>query len=183
MASVTVFDQPYALVTLDEVKIGLGEDGNERNALIDAMIMAAQGELDGPKGWLGISVAAQGIEYAADDFSAPICLPYGPVIAINEIRYLDADGAEQVLDAALYELAPDGAVVLADGASWPAVAARKAAVRVRYYAGIEDSFDPRIAIMKTAIILHVRMTMDGVERAASRSAIESIVRTMWVPAC
>ena len=183
MATVTVFDQPYPLVTLDEVKVGLGEDGNDRNLLIDGMIMAAQGELDGPKGWLGISVAVQGLEYGTDDFSAAICLPYGPVIDPVEIFYLDEDGAEQVLASSVYQVKPTGKIVLAPSQTWPAVYADEDAVRVRYYAGIPDTFDPRIAVMKTAIILHVRMTMDGVDRESSRKAIESLVRTLWVPTC
>lgn len=179
----TVFDHPYPLVTLDEVKIGLGEDGDYRNTLIDGMILAAQGEMDGPKGWLGISVAEQGIEYTADDFCNPIRLPAGPVIDPVEVYYLDADGVEQTLDAETYNVLSSGEIVLASGQTWPTILSRQHAVRVRYYAGITDSFDPRIAIMKTAIILHVRMTLDGVDRAESRKAIERIVAPLWAATC
>lgn len=183
MATVSVFDQPYPLVTLEEVKVALGEDGDARNVLIDAFILAAQGELDGPKGWLGISVAGQGIEYIADDFTCPIILPYGPVTGQVQVFYLDSDGAEQLLDASVYQVAIDGKLTLVSGESWPTVQDTAGAVRIQYYAGITDQFDPRIAMMKTAIILHVRMTLDGVEREASRRAIESIVRPLWVPTC
>lgn len=183
MATVTVFDQPYPLVTLDEVKVALGEDSDDRNILIDGMLLAAQAELDGPKGWLGISVAPQGIEYVADDFICPLVLPAGPVIGPVEIFYTDADGAEQVVAAAGYEVLSGGEIVLASGAAWPSPASRREAVRVRYYAGISDPFDPRIALMKTAIILHVRMTLDGVERDSSRRAIESLVRPLWRARC
>jgi hypothetical protein len=174
---VTVFDQPYPLVTLEEAKIGLGEDGDYRNAMIDGLIMAAQGEMDGPRGWLGMSVAVQGMEYTADDFSEPICLPYGPVTGAVEIYYLDSDDVEQVVDPATYTVSEGGSVALVSGETWPT----GSMVRVRYYAGITDSFDPRVQIMKTAIILHVRMTMDGHEPEQSRKAIESIVRPMWRP--
>lgn len=183
MASVSVFDQPYPLVTLEEAKVGLGEDGDHRNVLINGMILAAQGEMDGPKGWLGMSVAVQGLEYTVDDFSEPICLPYGPLIDPIEIYYLDEDGIEQVLDTASYRVLASGKVVLANGATWPAVYDQEGAVRINYFAGIEDEFDPRIAIMKTAIIMHVRMTLDGVEPEASRRAIQSIVSPLWVARC
>lgn len=183
MPSVSVFDQPYPLVTLEECKVALGEDGDARNILIDGMILAAQGELDGPKGWLGISVAEQGIEYTTDDFSCPITLPAGPVTGQVEVFYLDADGVEQLLDASVYRVSIDGNLTLVSGESWPTLQDTDGAVRIRYYAGIDNQFDPRIAMMKTAIILHVRMTLDGVEREACRRAIESLVRPLWVPTC
>lgn len=183
MPSVTVVDQPYPLVSLEEAKVGLGEDGDHRNALITGMILAAQGEMDGPAGWLGMSVAVQGIEYVVDDFSAPICLPFGPVIEPVVIYYFDEYGVEQVLDASVYQVLPSGKVALKAGKTWPAVCEQEGAVRISYQAGIEDSFDPRIALMKTAIIMHVRMTLDGVEPDNSRKAIQSIVAPLWVARC
>lgn len=183
MASVSVFEQPYPLVTLEEAKVGLGEDSDHRNALISGMILAAQGEMDGPSGWLGMSVAVQGLEYTADDFSEPIELPYGPLLDPVEIFYLDESGIEQALDPSIYRLRPNGRIVLAPGAIWPAVYDEDGAVRINYFAGIEDQFDPRIAIMKTAIIMHVRMTLDGVDPENSRRAIQSIVAPLWVARC
>jgi hypothetical protein len=96
-----------------------------------------------------------------------------------EIYYLDSDGAEQIVDNTIYSVSELGKVELLSGQSWP----EGDTVRVRYYAGITDSFDPRIQMMKTAIILHVRMTMDGVERESCRKAIESLVRPLWDPPC
>lgn len=183
MSAVTVFEQPYPLVTLEEAKVGLGEDGDHRNALISSMILAAQGEMDGPTGWLGMSVAVQGLAYTVDDFSKPICLPFGPLIEPVEIYYFDGDGVEQLLDDEMYRVLPDGKIALAPGASWPTVYAQEGSVRIHYYAGIDDAFDPRIEIMKTAIIMHVRMTLDGVEPEASRKAIQAIVAPLWVARC
>jgi hypothetical protein len=183
MASVTVFDHPHPLVTLEEAKIGLGEDGDHRNTLIAGMILAAQGEMDGPTGWLGMSVAVQGLEYATDDFSELICLPFGPPIEPIEICYLDEDGIEEVLDASVYRVLPSGSVVLNAGATWPAVYDQEGAVRINYFAGIENPLDPRVAIMKTAIIMHARMTLDGVEPEVCRRAIRSIVAPLWVARC
>ncbi len=183
MASVSVFEQAFPLVTLEEAKVGLGEDGDHRNALISGMILAAQGEMDGPTGWLGMSVAVQGLAYTVDDFSKPICLPYGPVIEPVEIYYFDGDGVEQLLDDTVYRVLPDGSISLAPGASWPAVYEHDGSVRIHYYAGIDDEFDPRIAILKTAIIMHVRMTLDGVEPENSRKAIQGIVAPLWVARC
>lgn len=139
MPTVSVFDQPYALVTLEEAKVGLGEDGDARNVLIDGMILAAQGELDGPKGWLGISVAVQGIEYITDDFTCPIVLPAGPVTGQVQVFYLDADGVEQLLDASVYQVAIDGKLTLASGESWPTLQDTDGAVRINTMRGLPIS--------------------------------------------
>lgn len=176
---VTIFDQPYPLVTLEEAKVALGEDSDHRNQMISGLIMAAQGEMDGPNGWLGMSVAVQGLEYRQSSFETSFLLPYGPVTGEAEIRYLDADGVEQIVDDTFYTINATGQVSLVSGAAWP----DGSEVSTRYYAGISDSFDPRIQMLKTAILLHVRMTMDGIDAAASRRAIEAIVRPLWVATC
>lgn len=181
--AVSVFDQPYPLVSLDEAKIALGEYSDDRNILIDGMIMAAQGEMDGPNGWLGMCVAMQGLEYVLDGLTGSIDLPFGPAVGPVEIYYLDGDGVEQPVSSSTYRLLPGGRIVLADGASWPAVSGQEGAVRVRYYAGIDDAFDPRIQMMKTAIMLHTRMTLDGIDEPNVRRAMESIVRPLWVVRC
>lgn len=181
--TVTVFDQPYPLVDLESAKVALGEYSDDRNVLISGLILAAQGEMDGPNGWLGMCVARQGLEYVVDDFSETIALPFGPVIEPVEVYYRDVDGAERVLPSSDYSVSAQGELRLASGARWPSVSSIVDAVRIRYYAGIADTFDPRIEMLKTAILMHVRMTLDGVEAEASRRALESIVRPMWVARC
>lgn len=183
MATVTIFDAPYPLVSLDEAKVALGESGNDRNTLISGLIMAAQSEMDGPKGWLGMSVAEQGIEYVADSFDDTITLPYGPIVGDPIVYYLDADGVEQIVDDSTYQVLADGSLSLLSEQEWPATLDQSAAVRIRYYVGIEDAFDPRIDQLKTAIIMHVRMTLDMVAPEAHRRAIESLVRSLWVARC
>lgn len=178
---VTVTDPPYPLVALDEAKVALGESGTDRDALIEGLIMAAQSEMEGPKGWVGTVVAEQGLEVRVDTFDdSPIILP-GPIASAVVITYLDADGAEQELDDTVYAVMTDGTVVLVDGQEWPTLFDQSEAVRFAYTAGITDSFDPRIQQMKTAIIMHVRMTLDMVDPDKVRKAIESLVRSMWVP--
>lgn len=187
MMQIVITAQPEPLVTLDEAKVALGESGNDRNSLIEAFILAAQAELDGPKGWVGISVAEQSVLVIADAFEDPtIRLPGGPIIDPVVVTYLDSDGDEQTLDAAGYVLSVNGTLSLAAGASWPTPYDQSGAISVAYDVGIpapedDDAADPRISLMKVAIILHVRMTMDGVEPEKARKAIEAIVRPMWVP--
>lgn len=180
MATVVVTTQPDPLVTLGEAKVALGESGNDKDDLIKGLILAAQAELDGPKGWVGITVAQQVVEVRFDGFSDTMRLPR-PIIAPVVVTYLDSDGAEQTLDAEAYSILSDGRLVCAAGSTWPTASTRGDAVAASYTAGIEDDADPRVALMKTAIKMHVRMTLDGVDPDVSRRAIEALVRSMWVP--
>lgn len=180
---VTITSFPDMLVTLEEAKTAIGESGTDRDDLIEGLILAAQAELDGPKGWVGISVAQQGVEVTFDTFEdCPLRLPGGPIIGDVAVTYLDGSGDSQVLDTDDYEVLPDGSLILVDGAEWPTLADQTGAITAAYTVGmVEGEEAQRIGLMKTAIKLHVRMTLDGVEPEVSRRAIESLVRSMWVP--
>jgi len=61
-----------------------------------------------------------------------------PLLAVEHIKFYDADGVQRVLDPADYQvdLATDpGYVVLASGRSWPATANMIGAVEVRFRCG------------------------------------------------
>lgn len=174
-----VLTQPLPLVTVEEAKTALGESGTDRDDLIAGLILAAQSELDGPKGWVGISVAEQTLQATFGTFD-DLRLAYGPVLGDIDVSYVDADGDDQTLDPGTYALAADGSVVLADGQSWPTLYDGADPVTVIYDVGIDDQDDPRIAQMKTAIIMHVRMALDMVAPEVHRRALESLVRSMWV---
>lgn len=179
--SVRVTTQPALLVTVEEAKVALGESGTGRNDLIEGLLYAAQAELDGPLGWVGITVAPQSIEVRADAFDDPVVTLPGPIDGDVVVTYLDGDAASQTLDTDVYAVMTDGRVVLVDGQSWPTLFDQSEAARFAYDAGITDEDDPRIRQMKTAIIMHVRMTLDMVEPDKVRKAIEALVKSMWVP--
>lgn len=180
---VVITSFPDMLVSLEEAKVAIGESGTDRDDFIEGLILAAQAELDGPKGWVGISVAQQGVEVRFDTFEElPLKLPGGPIIGDVVITYLDGDGASTILDSDDYTVLPDGSLILVDGASWPTIADQAGAIAAAYTVGMVEGEEPqRIALMKTAIKLHVRMTLDGVDPEISRRAIESLVRSLWVP--
>ena len=177
---ITVTTQPEPLVTLDEAKVALGESGSDRDQLIESLILAAQSELDGPKGWVGISVAQQAVEVHFDRFTDCMRLPAGPVIDPVTVTYLDDDGAEQVLSDAIYTLLSDDRLVLTPHESWPSTYSRAEAVTVAYDVGIDETNDPRVALMKTAIILHVKMTLDHEEPEKRRETINWLVSPLKV---
>jgi len=180
---IVVTTQPDPLVTLDEVKVAIGESGNDRNSLIEGMILAAQAELDGPHGWVGISVAPQSLQARVDSFAGPIRLIGGPIVGDVVGTYLDSSGQSVGLEPTVYVVQLDGTVSLAAGATWPAVSDQADACRFAYDVGIAAPTDPRLSLMKTAIILHVRMTLDGIDPDKARRAIEALVRPMWDPVC
>jgi hypothetical protein len=177
---ITVTTQPEPLVSLDEAKTAIGESGSDRDQLIEMLILAAQAELDGPKGWVGISVARQTVEVRFDRFADSMQLPAGPVIEPVTITYLDGEGAEQPLSDGTYAVLSDGRVVRLPNESWPATWSRPEAVTVAYDVGIEDENDPRIALMKTAIILHVRMTLDHEDTDKRRQTLNWLVSPLKV---
>ncbi len=178
---ITITVQPDPLVTLDDMKTALGESGNDRNDLIEAFTLAAQGELDGPNGWVGISIAAQTAQIKASSFDEPeIRLAGGPFGTVTVV-YVDSNGANQTLASGDYIVGADGVLSLAAGKSWPTLADRADGITVTYECGVDDVDDPRTQLMRTAIMLHVRMTLDGNEPDVSRRAIEGLVRPMWVP--
>ncbi len=185
---IIITQQPEALLTSDDdiVRQSLALDGTDRDAQVDQLLLSAQAELDGPKGKLGFSVAEQSVELIADSFDCPpIRLPGGPIVDGSVVvTYLDADAAEQTLDSTTYVVGADGTLTLSDGGSWPDIADQSNAVTVAYDVGISNVDDPRIAQMKTAIILHARANLDISDDhgEAARKAVTEVSSTLWDPA-
>lgn len=181
---IEVVEQPEPLLTLDEVKTALGEGSSDRNGLIGALILAGQAYLDGPKGVVGISVAEQRVNVYFDNFDCDIYLPGTTIIEpLAAVSYLDTADELVVLDPATYVLQKSGRLALASGAVWPTVSTTGDAVIADYELGIVDNADPRIELMKAAIIMHVKMTLDMEDPDTYRRTIAALVgpmRTMQV---
>lgn len=180
---IVVTTQPAPLLTHTDniVRQSLALDATDKDDLADMLLLAAQAELDGPLGWVGISVAQQSVEVVASSFDCPtIRLPGGPIVGDIVVTYLDGSGATQTLDAGTYVVGGDGSLTLVDGSSWPTVASQGDAVTVAYDVGIEDGNDPRISLMKAAIILHAKMTMHFEDVDTRRDALENLLRPLKV---
>jgi uncharacterized phiE125 gp8 family phage protein len=83
-------------------------------------------------------------------------LPGGNLGAITSVVYVDADGAEQTLDADTYEadtVSVPGRLLLAYDESWPSTRSQWNAVRVRYTVGWAVADVP--APIKQALLLLV----------------------------
>lgn len=92
------------------------------------------------EGYLGRSLVPTTIVAALDGFPLDdtIELDGGPVLAVESITYIDADGNPQPFDMVNWTLNHDGLlprVVLASGSSWPATSSDLSSVEITYQVG------------------------------------------------
>lgn len=129
--TIRVITPPSAIVTPAEI---LGDHGPD-DAAVTRMIAAATRTIDGPDGWLKRCLGPQTLELSLNRWCGQNRgLPCGPVIKIDSVRYLDAVGDEQIVDASQYKHFGN-AIYFMPGFGWPAVGAWPGAVRIRYEAG------------------------------------------------
>jgi uncharacterized phiE125 gp8 family phage protein len=127
---------PAALpVSLADMKLHLRVDGTAEDASITSMIHAARSHLDGWTGVLGRALDAQTWRQDFDGFAGALYLPLHPVISISSVTYVDAEGATQAVDPAVYTILRNGLGAYAvprDGQLWPQASGL---VSVTYIAG------------------------------------------------
>jgi uncharacterized phiE125 gp8 family phage protein len=123
-----------AVLLLDEVKTYMNVDYPDQDAVIAGMIEAATQTLDGYSGTLdGLCLIAQQWEFKARHF-CDMVIGLKPLITLDQVSYIDADGASQTLAATEWRAleAVNGIhLVLPDGKGWPSLSAREDAVTVR----------------------------------------------------
>lgn len=150
---------------------------HEDDDLLDIYISAAR---EWCEAYLGLRIAPTQVQIALDDFpTAEIVLEGGPVLAVASIAYLDADGAEQVVDVATYELdttAQVAVIRLLAHETWPKSDGTNNNVKIDYSIGYslpadspQDATLPRS--MKAAMLLLIahlyRNRESTVEKALS----------------
>lgn len=174
-------------VTLAEVKAHLHVEHTLDDSSLNLYIA---GETSYAEDFTGRAFVPQTWDYFTDAFPAlgapqVITLPMPTIIDLTGVFYLDADGSEQEMDAALYvaDLASQPARIgLADNASWPTIYTGLNAVRIRFDAGYQDgSVSPPavdvLADIKVALLLRVEATYRGGENArVLRDAAEIYLR-------
>lgn len=123
-------------VDLATAKLHLRVDHADEDALITALIAAAA-DMAGQH--TGRSIAKCTWLLRLDTFPvAGLRLLWPPVLSVEAVEYLDADGAPQTLPAASYTVdahSEPARLVTASGQAWPATALKPNAVTVRYTAG------------------------------------------------
>lgn len=160
--ALVVVTPPQALLALGDAKAHLRVDGTDEDTYVLALIAAAQGAIDGPPGWLGISIGAQVLELRAASFDGVagngLLLPYGPVTGIVSVSYVASDGTLGAVDPAVYALDGD-ALGLAPTRMWPVIGFRSDAVRVRYATGFSPTADQPPKPTVPPAILHALKVM------------------------
>ncbi len=128
------------------------EQGEHLLALIGAATRRAET-------YLGRALIEQTLVYYLDAFPCePIELPRPPLVDVSEIRYLDAAGAPQTLDASTYRVTSGrepAAIYLAYGASWPSTLPVLEAIEIEYVAGYGDQGASVPATIRQAMTLMV----------------------------
>lgn len=138
-------------VTLSEVKAHcvIGHDLDD--ALLGVLISAAR---EHGESLTGRSWAAKTLEVVLDEFPAgAIELPASPITEVTSVKYLDADGVEQTMDAAGYTVDTDSLVGRVVAEEWPETDDTVNVVRVRYTAGWTPSTIP--PVLKQWLLIRV----------------------------
>lgn len=134
-------------LTLEQVKAHLKVEIADDDALIGALLTAARQHLDGADGWLGRALMPQTWKLTLDDFprgraggrTGWIKLPLPPLIAVDSVTYVDADGVGQTLAESGYQLIAGGdwpsCLAPAWNSEWPATRGQPSAVSVTFQCG------------------------------------------------
>ena len=113
---VVVITPPTPAVTAAEAKMAGVFASTDADAMVDALLGAAQAAIDGPDGWLGRSIGVQTLELRQPAFDRwRLTLPCGPVIEVLSIKYGPADTTWPAEQYALLEMK---AVVQCQSRNW-----------------------------------------------------------------
>lgn len=149
---------PAALpVSVADAKTHLRVDHATDDALIQRLIEAAVGAIDGPPG-IGIAMVSQVWRLSLDSFPCSVIeLPLGPVLTVDSITYVDTAGATQTLPSGDYQTditRNPARIAPAYGKFFPSTRLGLNAVKVQFTAG----FGAASAVpsdLKSAILLIV----------------------------
>lgn len=136
-------------VTVEQVKSQTNIDFDDYDDQIGFLIAAA---IDHAERYCNIRLSTQTIDAKCDQYGDFCFLPFGPVQSISAITYIDTDGAEQTIDAAIYELRADdleASIVLQNGKIWPA---RQVGSRITVTAVVGYA-DPPAAIKQALLLI------------------------------
>ncbi|WP_374374498.1 head-tail connector protein [Dongia sp.] len=123
-----------------QVRVDHADEDDDIRTLAAGVVSFLEGDGTGLEScWLGRVLLPQSWALTLDAFPArAIMLPIGPVIAVESITYIDADGDAQEIDSEKYRLLADrlpAEIVPAFGESWPLAREEEAVITVTFRAG------------------------------------------------
>ena len=143
-------------VTLVEAKAHLRVDIKDDDTLISALILAADGWVEG---YLERSLITQTWEHTRDAFPWwAFELPFPPLQSITSIKYIDTDGVEQTFSSSLYLVDTSstvGRVAPAWGEVWPSTRNQMGAVTVTLTTGFGSAPSDVPQQIRQAVLLMV----------------------------
>ncbi|PZQ56265.1 MAG: hypothetical protein DI555_06530 [Novosphingobium pentaromativorans] len=145
-------------VTLDQAKEFLRVDDADDtfDTEIGLQLAGARNHIESVTGTRLIS---QVVDLRADSFEDLALIKAGPVASIEEISYLDRDGAAQIIAASDYELTGSGlerGIRSAPLSRWPTASAAGGAITVRATLGYGEDGDAIPQAVRLAILLKLR---------------------------
>jgi uncharacterized phiE125 gp8 family phage protein len=168
---VVVIEGPSPIVTWDEMKIHAKIEEETEKVYVQTLISAATAWLDGATGWLGRSIGLQVLEAKYSNWPCRTDdLPYGPVVEVLSVDYVDRNGTAQVL------LPED----FASGSPFPDVRGNDGDVTIRYRAGYGSADDDGVwvaappAPLKVAVMMLVAQWYENREAAAVGVSVEKL---------
>jgi uncharacterized phiE125 gp8 family phage protein len=172
--TVIVIEPPSPVVSVAEAKQNLRVDHAEDDSLIEGLIAAATGWLDGPDGWLGRALGGQVLEWQIDAWPCRgYTLPYPPEVEVISVTYIDPNGDEQAW--------PFPTPLYFD--DLPAVRGRPGDIKIRYRAGYGafNTEDPPVWVNSLPAPLRVAILMLVAQWYETREAITVGVTAEEVP--
>lgn len=152
-------------VTLSELKDWCDVEHDDDDRMLARLLLSATTHTESV---IQQSLVRRKLRQYFDDFNC-LKLQLGPVQNIDQIQYIDGDGANQTVSTSIYEKDPQkDEVNLAFGQTWPSHRNQKNAVWVDYWAGYFDESESPVKItdtipddIKTAIMMLARHNYDN----------------------
>lgn len=145
------------VVSLAEAKAHLKVDFDDDDTLIQVMIDAAVGHIDGATGTLGRAIAEQTWSQEYEGFGGDLVLPLGPVQSVTSVAYDSTTFSD-------FRLLNDGRgafLRVNDDTSWPSA---DGPVTITFVAGYSEI----PAAIKAAVLLHIGTLYEYRETSADK---------------
>lgn len=109
------------VISVEDAKAWLRVEDDIEDEIIERAVLAVQGLLVPPAGWLGRALTTAEFRLDLPCFGDRITIPAPPLQQIDSFEYRDHDGDMQTVDSGLYRVtAGEPAVLVRErGASWP----------------------------------------------------------------
>jgi uncharacterized phiE125 gp8 family phage protein len=140
-----------AVLSLDEAKaqVRVDSDFTDDDLLIAALRDAA---VDWVEQHVGVALAPRRFRWSAAGFAREIDLPVRPVVSVQAVGYLDANGTTVALTGADWRLADD-TLLAAAGKSWPSTIGSAGGATVDFTAGYASGSVPPALISAVKMLL------------------------------